>query len=419
MEGNLKNYRRYVVFSDFLSWLPIFFLYFNSYLSLREVLWLEALYYLCGVALEVPSGYFSDRFGRKPTLILAALFFLVAYLCFLLGSDFLLFALGQAFLAAALAFRSGTDTAFHYDSLSALGRSTEYEWREARLARLALVVLALASLAGGFAGSFDLRFAYILALMGAVMALAVAFRFIEPDVDGPLAPAADGAPCRRADGVPALGAVGLSFGSQMLRCFAYWRTPALLWLLLFDILLYSLAHVPYEFYQGYLLLLNRDFDLQLGDTPLYSGIVMACTYLLGAWAAGRGALWREKYGLLRLLLVAAALQWLLIFLLGLVLHPLLILILLARNLPMSAVEAPFRAAVMPRIGVSSRATYFSLQSLVGRLFFSALLFAFSFLGGTEVALNWPDLQRILLAAAAFGGLFLGLLFLSRGWLKKG
>jgi hypothetical protein len=402
LEGNLRRYRRYIVFSDFLSWLPIFFLYFSSHLSLREVLWLEALYYLCGVAMEVPSGYFSDRFGRRPTLILAALFFVFSYLCFLAGSGFVLFALGQVFLASALAFRSGSDTAFHFDSLSALGRGDEYEGREASLARLGLVTLAVASLAGGFVGSFDLRWAYALALVGGLSALVVAFGFVEPG---------DTEEHRS-------GCAPDSFLSQLARCIGYWRLPALLWLLCYEILLYFLAHIPYEFYQGYLKLLHQDFPLFQDNTPLYSGLLMASTFLLGAWAAGRSAAWRQKFGLSRLLLGAAALQWLVILLLGALLHPLLVLIILARNLPMSAVEAPFRAAVMPRIAVAQRATYFSLQSMVGRLFFSAMLFSLSFLGAAEGGLSWPDLQRILLTAAGFGAIGLILLFLARDWLQR-
>lgn len=402
MEGNLRRYRHYIVFSDFLSWLPVFFLYFSSYLSLREVLWLEALYYLCGVVMEVPSGYFSDRFGRRPTLILAALFFVLSYLCFLIGTGFGLFAFGQIFLASALAFRSGSDTAFHFDSLAALGRSEEYEVREAHLARLGLFALALASLAGGLVGSFDLRWAYVLALFGGLAALVVAFGFVEPG---------------EAETQPG-GRAQLGFLSQLALCVGYWRLPALLWLLGYGILLYFLAHIPYEFYQGYLKLLDQGFAFLQGNTPLYSGLLMASTYLLGAWAAGRSAAWRLKFGLTRLLLIAAALQWLLILLLGALLHPLLVLIILARNLPMSAVEAPYRAAVMPRIAVAQRATYFSLQSLLGRLIFSAILFSLSFLGAAEGGLVWSDLQRILLTAAGFGAIGLILLFLTRTWLQK-
>ena len=50
---------------DTMARLPVFFLYFSSHLSLSEVLRLEALYCLAVVVLEAPSGYFSDRVGRR------------------------------------------------------------------------------------------------------------------------------------------------------------------------------------------------------------------------------------------------------------------------------------------------------------------------------------------------------------------
>lgn len=38
---------------------------------MSRVLRLEAIYYIAVVFLEVPSGYFSDRFGRRQTLLIA------------------------------------------------------------------------------------------------------------------------------------------------------------------------------------------------------------------------------------------------------------------------------------------------------------------------------------------------------------
>jgi len=47
--------------------LTIFFLFFKAHLEIKIVLLLEAIYYISVVLLEVPSGYFSDRIGRKIT----------------------------------------------------------------------------------------------------------------------------------------------------------------------------------------------------------------------------------------------------------------------------------------------------------------------------------------------------------------
>ena len=100
-----------------MAHLPIFFLFFNQMVSLQEVLLLESVYYISVVCIEVPSGYFSDSIGRKKTLTISSILFVVAYLAFGIATSFMSLAVAQVFLAAALSFRSGTDTSFDYESL--------------------------------------------------------------------------------------------------------------------------------------------------------------------------------------------------------------------------------------------------------------------------------------------------------------
>ena len=85
----MKWYPRYAFLSDAYFWLPIFFLYFSKQLTFDEVLLVEMIYYLGVYVMEVPSGWFSDRFGRKITLLLAAIILAIAYGMIFLGSSFL------------------------------------------------------------------------------------------------------------------------------------------------------------------------------------------------------------------------------------------------------------------------------------------------------------------------------------------
>jgi MFS family permease len=82
--------------------MPVFFLYFSQRLSLSQVLRLEAIYYLCIVLVEVPSGYFSDRYGRRLTLLIASAALFVAYVIFFFGDNFGEFAVAQAFAHASI-----------------------------------------------------------------------------------------------------------------------------------------------------------------------------------------------------------------------------------------------------------------------------------------------------------------------------
>ena len=130
MNRNLALYDIYRPMRRALVWMPVFFLYFGGRFSVDRVLALEAIYYFSVVVMEVPSGYFSDRVGRVRTLRIGTVCLIGSHVLFLSGgSSFVVFALAQALLAAAFAFQSGTDTSFHYDTLTVLDRTTEFARR--------------------------------------------------------------------------------------------------------------------------------------------------------------------------------------------------------------------------------------------------------------------------------------------------
>ena len=84
---NVRLFPWYRASIDAMAWLPIFFLYFSERVALHEVLLLEAVYYATIVVLEVPSGYFSDRCGRRLTLLLSSGALCAAYVTFILAGE--------------------------------------------------------------------------------------------------------------------------------------------------------------------------------------------------------------------------------------------------------------------------------------------------------------------------------------------
>ena len=179
-ERNLRLYPWYAVGFNAFAWMPIFFLYFSERMSLERVLQLEAIYYAVVVLLEVPSGYFSDVVGRKATLLISSAALIGAYVLFVIDSSFAVFVAAQVLLAMGIAFNSGTDTSFHYDSLASLNREEEFDSREAIVARNGLLSSALAALVGGFAGAIGLHFAYVASAVAAIGTFVIVLAFVEP-----------------------------------------------------------------------------------------------------------------------------------------------------------------------------------------------------------------------------------------------
>ena len=371
---SIRLYPIYAPLTQAYFWLPVFFLYFNQYMPIEQVLRLEAIYYVAVVILEVPSGYLSDTLGRRLTLLISAVSAIFAYALFFSGGSFGVFALAQIGLAASMAFRSGTDTSFHYDLLKCLGREDAYPQREARITRNVFIASAGAALLGGVVSIYALRVAYGLSLLAACVAFVLVLLFVEPDRESSSA--------RQASG----------FFLQIRACLAYLRQPVLGWLMLFSVFMTVVNHIPYEFYQPYIQLLGAQ-----ASTPLLTGLHTALTMGIAAWFARQSIRLRDHLGTRSALMLSAGVQVVLISMMGFFFHPVVALLLAFRSVPRALMIAPLNAATVPRLQQHHRATYLSIQSLIGRLSFSLCL---ALLAGVS---EGPDvgLSHMLLHCAVF------------------
>ena len=398
-QRNLRLYAAYQITTHVIPWLPIFFLYFNQYVSLDQAVRLAAIYYISVVILEVPSGYLSDRWGRRPVLIIGSLLSLTAYLLFITAEGFSALVVAEIFLAASIAFQSGSDTAFHYDVLVSMGREEEYSERESRLKQLGLTMLAVSCLLGGWLGSIDLVWPYYLAAFAAVFTVVLTFKFTESDTDSQ-------SPPERQQGSSGWGIPGWVRG--------YLNDSVLRWLLAFYVVGYSLEHVPFEFYQPYLSLLESRGDLAVADrldAPLVSGVIIGLSMFGGALGARVGLSLSSRFGLVTLLGVGLLIQCLIVGGLSLVLSPIVLALVMFRNFSMAMAHGPLMGAIAPRLENHHRATWLSLQSLAGRLFFGSVLMGLSGLSGESVNLDWVTLS-LLLKSCLIGGVVLALVLMA-------
>jgi len=399
LELNLRLYPWYQAATGFLPWLPISFLFFFQYVSLSQAIQLGAIYYFSVFLLEVPSGYFSDRFGRRITLILSAGFAFLAYLIFTQNSTFSGFAVAQSILAAVFAFKSGSDNSLLYDSLAVLDRTSEYAAREAIATRFSMLSFAAAALLGGLTGLVSLTIPYYLSVLGAVIALVISINFYEPPAEKAAEP----------------------FLHQLRICFKQLKKPQLLWLFGFFVFAYSLLHVPAEFNQAYVKLLQINLIANSDSSSLISGIMVAISMLGGALGASISMALVERIGVRALLLTGLSLMVIIIAGMASTLNTVVLALVLFRNLPMAMCEAPMLSAIAPHIQSHYRATYLSLQSLAGRLAFAMMLFSLSgVVKSTDASdhLSWPDLRTALAISLAIGVVCLVLLTIFKPNLDK-
>ena len=386
LERNLRLFPLYKAASSVLPWMPVFFLFFIERVPLSDAVLLGSAYYFSVFLLEVPSGYCSDRFGRRPTLILASLMALLACATFVVSDSFQTLLAAQILLAAGIAFQSGSDSALLYDSLCALDREEEYTERETVAQKWSMTALACSCLVGGGLGVIDLRLAYIVALLAAVITVVQCINFIEP-------PLKEGT--TRATG----------FIAQMRDTLGYFSHPLLGWMLGFFVAGYSLEHIPYEFYQPYLKLLDEGTMtswLAAGSAPLISGVVISISMFGGAIGAAVSQRLIDRVGLRALLIASISAQILIVAGLSLVLHPVMLVLVMFRNFSMSMARGPMLGAIAPHVSSAQRATFLSVLSLAGRAAFSIVLATLSLLVIGKEALNWTALSQVLTISAVAG-----------------
>jgi MFS family permease len=106
------------------AYLTPFFL--EKGLSLSEVFLLQSIFSAAFLVLELPSGYFADRFGRAFSIKMSVPIAAVAMLAYGASTEFWQFVVWELVLAVANSLISGVDKALLIDSLKASGRDKEY-----------------------------------------------------------------------------------------------------------------------------------------------------------------------------------------------------------------------------------------------------------------------------------------------------
>ena len=358
LERNLKLIPIHEALASSMVSLPIFVLFTRDNFGVSGALQIASLTYLFIVLLEVPSGWMSDWLGRVPTLSVAAASSVVGQACFLLGGErFAVIILGQFFVSAGYAFISGTDVSFHFDSLEALGRSSEYAQRQARVSGLSYMTRAGSAIVGGLLGLIDLRLAFAVALVLALATFAVTRMFHEP-----------GSGAVHAD----------PFISQIGQCLKYLRDGFMAWLFFYGIALVVLEHVAFTLVQPWLTeALDKQPD-DLGATPLLSGVMFAVVAFVGSFAARGSATAGERFGTVPVLIALGVVSATIVTGMALSFSLLVLVLILFRSVQGAAAPVLVSAAVAPRTQQHHRATLLSINSLAGRLAYGALLLRVSF-----------------------------------------
>jgi len=143
---------------------PIMYLFFLAQgLSFTEIAILEAIYNLTTLLGEIPTGYIGDRVGRRNSLLTGTALISLTLLGIGLSSSFWALAALYVCWSMGYNFRSGSEDAWLYDTLTDDLSEDQFAHVRGRGESVALAIGAGAAIIGGYLGSIDLSYPWFVA----------------------------------------------------------------------------------------------------------------------------------------------------------------------------------------------------------------------------------------------------------------
>ena len=347
--GNLWRYKALaaVGFTPFM--LPIIVLFWRDCgLDMTEIYWLQTLFAIAVVVLEVPTGMVADRLGKRTSLLIGMLIICGGIVLYAMSRSFLAFLIVEILLALGLAFYSGADSALLYDTLEALGREEEFNRIEGQATAFRLISFAITNLLGGVIGDWSLVAAMWASAIGPFLGIFLVMGFVEVNPR---------------DTKESLGQALRGYGNLLSQALKFVsKHQYVRWQILFCSSLIGSATWLLWLYQPYMSLSGLDIWT--------FGAVFAFFNLVAALSSKRAHLLEERLGGWRTNLVLATLQVLPPVLMATFIGPMSFLFAAGHSIVRGTIRPILNHRILQYTYADKRATVLSLNTMGGRLFFA-------------------------------------------------
>lgn len=350
MARDLRLFYLFRLLATSYLWVPIFVPFMVSRgLSFRDIMILGGLYSAVVVVVEIPTGAFADRIGRRTSMMAGALLMALSCVIAYASHDFVGFAVSETLAAISMSLCSGADSAYLFDLLAQHGVEHEYGRRESTASAWHQAGSAVAYAAGGALAMIDLGLPYLVTALVALGAFATAATMREERTRPPP---------RRAD--LSIVLAWRSWLGHMRRAVAEVAgNGRLAWIIGYSAVVFVLLRAAVYLYQP--LLDGQHF------THAEVGLVFAAVYLTASAVAHRGHALRQRLGdepLLWMLLGGLALSFVLLA----ELRGAWVLALLGVQAVANGLYSPIVKPLLNREITDSgrRATILSVESIVRR-----------------------------------------------------
>jgi len=163
--------------------MPVIVLFYKSNgLTMKDIFLLQSVYSLTLMTLEIPTGYFADRAGRKISILIGATLGFAGYLAYSFSFGFWQFVIAEVILGVSQSLVSGADSAMLYDTLAATKQNNRYTQLEGRVTSIGNFGEAFAGIIGGLLAVSSLRTPFYVQTCVALIAVPAAFALVEPPI---------------------------------------------------------------------------------------------------------------------------------------------------------------------------------------------------------------------------------------------
>ena len=174
--SSVRKYYAYKATKAVEFYRPIMYLFLLAQdLSFTQIAILEATYNVTTVVGEVPTGYVGDRVGRRNSLLVGTMVIAGTLVGIGLAESFPAFVVLYAVWSMGYNFRSGSEDAWLYDTVTEDVDEAAFAAVRGRGESVSLAVGAAAAVVGGYLGSVDLSYPWFVAAavttIGAVVLL--------------------------------------------------------------------------------------------------------------------------------------------------------------------------------------------------------------------------------------------------------
>ncbi|OGH02997.1 MAG: hypothetical protein A2798_01035 [Candidatus Levybacteria bacterium RIFCSPHIGHO2_01_FULL_37_17] len=150
MSRNIKILTWFNFFTDFKLYAPIAIIYFAQVSgSFALGMSIFSITMISSALLEVPTGVFSDRIGRKKTVVLGAIAATLAAVFYAIGQAFWILVIGALFEGLSRSFYSGNNDALLHGTLAENNQTEKYADYLGKTSKMFQLALAISAVLGG------------------------------------------------------------------------------------------------------------------------------------------------------------------------------------------------------------------------------------------------------------------------------